>query len=144
MLVLCIARHPYLSEHLSRFFQGLGVDTVPGVGIDDLMGRMASCEPDAVICEYELLSSLSLDLWETDPRLSRIPLIAISFSRHPGQAHLSEISGVAGFLYLPTLRPEAAQRILAAVWRQRVGVASNEPTLTHGSWPAPTLPTPTQ
>jgi hypothetical protein len=79
-------------------------------------------EPDAVICEYDLLATFSWARWKDEPALSRIPLIAVSLTRHPGEAHLLDISGLSGFLYLPTLNHDEALRLLAAVQQKRVGM----------------------
>jgi hypothetical protein len=78
--------------------------------------------PDSVICEYDLLATISLPRWKDDPVLARVPLIAVSLTRHPGEAHLLDISGIAGFLYLPTLERDDALRLLAAVQQKRVGM----------------------
>jgi len=72
-------------------------------------------EPDAVICDYDLLATISLTEWERDPTLSDVPVIAVSLTRHPGEAHLLDVNGIAGFLYLPTLDREDARRLLAAI-----------------------------
>jgi DNA-binding NarL/FixJ family response regulator len=117
MRVLCVARHPFLSEHLGRFFQQLGVDTVPCVGLQAATVQTPYDQIDAVICDYDLLASLSTDVWESHPLLSAVPVIAVSLTRHPGDAHLRDTVGVAGFMYLPTLEPEAARAMLAAVRR---------------------------
>ncbi len=65
---------------------------------------------------------------------SGIPLIAVSLTRHPGDAHLLDTNGIAGFLYLPTLEREDAQRLLSAVRRKRGRV--NPPNVLP--WPGPT------
>jgi hypothetical protein len=67
-----------------------------------------------VICEYELLATLSLERWEQDELLSRMPVIAVSLTRRPHEAHLLDINGIGGFLYLPLLDREAATRIISA------------------------------
>ena len=79
-------------------------------------------DPDAVICEYDLLATLSWARWKDEPALSRVPLIAVSLTRHPGEAHLLDIRGIAGFLYLPTLNHDDALRLLAAVQQKRGGM----------------------
>jgi hypothetical protein len=130
MRVLCVGRHTFLSEHLCRFFDELGVDTVPCVGMSDAMSRVRSEQLDAVICDYDLLATMSLTEWEADPVVARVPLIAVSLTRHPGEAHLMDINGIAGFFYLPTLEPGDAKRVLAGISRNRVGVAP--PPMTGG------------
>ena len=134
MRVLCVARHPYLSEHLGRFFERLGVDTMPCVGLRDAAHLAPKYDVDAVICDYDLLAAASLAAWSTDPSLARRPVIAVSLTRHPGEAYLADADCIAGFLYLPTLEVDDAQRMLAAV-RHRRGV--NRPP-SVSPWPAQT------
>jgi CheY-like chemotaxis protein len=132
MRALCVGRHPYLSEHLGRFFGNLGVDCTPCVGLAQAIALVPSHDPDAVICDYDLLATASLARWENDPVLAAVPVIAVSLTRHPGDAHLLDVNGIAGFLYLPTLEPEDAQRMLAGAQRKR-------PRITPPSslpWPA--------
>jgi hypothetical protein len=119
MRVLCIGRHPFLSEHLCRFFERLGLDTIPCVGVRAAARLVPVHEPDAVICDYDLLSTMSLADWERDPAVSDVPVIAVSLTRHPGEAHLLDVNGIAGFLYLPTLDREDARRLLAAIRPKR-------------------------
>jgi hypothetical protein len=135
MRVLCVGRHPFLSEHLGRFFEKLGVETVPCVGMSDAEELVRQREPDAIICEYDLLATISLGNWESDPVLARVPLIAVSLTRHPGEAHLLDINGIAGFLYLPTLDHDDALRLLAAVQQKRGGLAP--PTVLPGPGTTP-------
>jgi DNA-binding NarL/FixJ family response regulator len=125
MRVLCVGRHPFLSAHLCRFFDALNVETRPVVGLDDAIEAAAACQPDAVVCDYDLLATISLEGWERDPLLSRLPVIAVSLTRRPEDVHLMDVNGIAGFLYLPTLEREQALQMLsaAASWR-RAGVAS--------------------
>jgi hypothetical protein len=132
MRALCVGRHPYLSEHLCRFFERLGVATIPCVGMSAAVRDIASCEPDLVICDYDLLATMPLTNWETDPALATVPVVAVSMTRQPGEAHLLDVNGIAGFLYLPTLDPDDAQRFLSGVRRtrpvEREGGAVTSPT----------------
>jgi len=139
MRVLCVGRHPFLSEHLGRFFEKLGVDTIPCVGIAEAEVVARRRQPDAVICEYDLLATISLSRWETDPLLAQIPLIAVSLTRHPGEAHLLDVNSIAGFLYLPTLDRADALRLLAAVRRKRGGVTVPDALPWPGSRPVAQL-----
>lgn len=111
---LCVARHPFLSDHVARFFAGLGVETRGAVGLDDALIVSRSFRPEVVICEYEVLVTLSLEAWERDELLSRMPVIGVSLTRRPQEAHLLDVNGIAGFLYLPLLDRDAAMRILSA------------------------------
>jgi hypothetical protein len=114
MRLLCVGRHRFLSEHLCRTFEAFGVAATPCVGTAQAVQLSAEHAPDAVICEYELLATMPIGEWENDPVLSRTPVIAVSLTHSPGEAHLRDVNGIAGFLYLPTLRSEDAYRVLAA------------------------------
>jgi DNA-binding NarL/FixJ family response regulator len=135
MRVLCVARHTFLSEHLARFFETLGVDTVPCVGTAAAISAIATQQVDAVICDYDLLATMPLANWETNPAFADVPVIAVSLTRHPGEAHVLDVNGIAGFLYLPTLEADDAQRLLAAVRRKSGGI--NPPNVMQ--WPG-TIP----
>ena len=132
MRVLCVGRHPYLSDHLGRFFGALGVNTRSVVGLEEAIEAAAGYQPDAVVCEYDLLATLSLHCWERDPLLSRLPVIAVSLTRRPEEVNLLDVNGIAGFLYLPALKRERALQMLsaAASWRR---AAVTPPALF--SWP---------
>lgn len=119
MRVLCVGRHPFLSEHLCRFFERLDVEPLPCVGLAEAAEQARAVNADAVICDYDLLATAPLAGWETDPILASVPIIAVSMTRNPGEAHVADVNGVAGFLYLPTLELEEAERLLAAVRRKR-------------------------
>jgi hypothetical protein len=95
-------------------------------------------EPDAVICEYDLLA-FSLPRWKDEAVLSRVPLIAVSLTRHPGEAHLLDISGLAGFLYLPALNDDDALRLLATVQQKRGGMIPHSMVPWPGTKPVAQL-----
>ena len=111
---LCVGRHPFLSDHFARFFAELGVETSHATGLDEALIVSRDFHPQVVICEYELLATLSLDRWEKDQLLSRMPVIAVSLTRRPQEAHLLDINGIGGFLYLPLLDRQAALRLISA------------------------------
>lgn len=134
MRVLCVGRHPFLSEHLGRFFENLGLDCIPCVGLTEALELVPAHEPDAVICDYDLLATMSLVDWESNPALGDLPIIAVSLTRHPGEAHLQDVNGIAGFLYLPTLDPSDAHRLLSALKPRHPRI--NPPSVLQ--WPAPT------
>ena len=140
MRLLCIGRHPYLSEHLGRFFETLGAEAFPCVGMAEAEVVARRRKPDAIICDYDLVSTISLAKWEDDPVLSNVPLIAVSLTRNPGEAPLLDINGIAGFLYLPTLDRNDALRLLsAAVKRKRGGVTLPDVFSWPGSRPVAQL-----
>lgn len=134
MRVLCVGRHRYLAEHFCRFFEELGVETIPSVGLPEASERVRGERPDVVICDYDLLATMSLERWERDPALSDMPVIAVSLTRHPGEVHLLDVNGIAGYLYLPTLEPEHALRLLSAVSPKQEAI--NPPPVLQ--WPGTT------
>ena len=111
---LCIARHGILSEHIARYFAAMGVLTTNAVGLESTLNGTAGWAPDVVICDYDVLASVSLETWERDQLLSRTPVVAVSLTRNAEELQLLEVNGIAGFLYLPTLDRSAALRILYA------------------------------
>jgi hypothetical protein len=111
---LCVGRHPYLSDHFARFFADLGVETSHAVGLDAALVASRIFRPEVVICEYEILATLSLEAWELDELLSRMPVIAVSLTRRPHEAHLLDVNGIGGFLYLPVLDRTAALKVITA------------------------------
>ena len=112
MHALCIGRHPYLAEHLARCFERLGLTTSRAVGLADGQRVAHECAPDLVICEYDVLATQPLDAWERDATLSLVPVYGVSLTRRPDEVNLLDVNGIAGFLYLPTLKPDDARRVL--------------------------------
>ncbi len=106
-----------MSDHIARFFSSLGVETREAVGLVDALAVSRSFQPQLVICEYEVLATLSLEAWEKDELLSRMPVIAVSLTRRSHEAHLLDVNGVGGFLYLPTLDRDAAIKVIKAASR---------------------------
>jgi hypothetical protein len=76
--------------------------------------------PDLVICDYDLLVSAPLAQWECDETLGAVPIIAVSLTRRPEEAHLMDTNGIAGFLYLPTLEEGMVSRIVHAATTRRI------------------------
>lgn len=118
MRLLCVARHEFLSGHLCQYFAAAGVESHPAVGLDDAIRRVADVQPSAVVCDYDLLTSSTLEPWESDPRLAKLPLIAVSLTRRPEDVAVQDGGPVAGFLYLPTLDRADALRLIAAACRE--------------------------
>ncbi|MEO8576603.1 MAG: hypothetical protein ABI556_07885 [Gemmatimonadales bacterium] len=114
MKALCVGRHQFLAEHFARFFGDLGIETKPAVGLHGASVESRDFDPDVVICEYELLATLPLEVIERDELLAHGPLIAVSLSRRPTEQHVLDVSGIGGFLYLPLLPPEEAMRVISA------------------------------
>ena len=122
---LCVARHSFLSEHIARYFADMGLATTDAVGLDSAARAAKDVSPDVVICDYDVLSAISLQEWENDVLLSNTPVIAVSMTRNAEELQLLEANGIAGFLYLPTLEMAPALRILrAAAARPRYSLGS--------------------
>jgi DNA-binding response OmpR family regulator len=114
MHAVCIARHWILSDHISSIFRAAGIACEPVVGFSEGMKAARSRFPDVVICDYDLLVSAPLDEWERDSLLVEVPIIAVSLTRRPEEAHLVNAREIAGFLYLPTLEEEMLTRVVHA------------------------------
>jgi len=109
---LCVARHRFLSDHLGRYFSRIGLLTQCVVGLDEALAAVRGKRPDVVLCDYDLLAAIPADRWEHDAAFARIPVMAVSLTRRPEEMHLLDVHGIGGFLYLPTLDPQAALRLL--------------------------------
>jgi hypothetical protein len=133
MRAFCVARHPILSEHLSRFFERFDVAAVPIVGLRQARSTILSYDPDLVLCDYDLLTPAELGLWRADPACAAVPMVAVSMTKRPDDV-ADQARGITGFLYLPTIDPETTRTLFAAVRRRRDGVASPN----RLSWPGTT------
>ena len=112
LTALCVGRHRFLSEHLAAYFSRIGLLTRCAVGLDEALATVRGEAPDVVICDYDLLAAIPIERWERDPAFARVPVIAVSLTRRPEEMHVLDVSGIGGFLYLPTLDPQAALRVL--------------------------------
>lgn len=95
----------------------MGLETTCAVGLDEALDAARTTPPDVVLCDYDLLATLSIERWERDELLSRRPVMAVSLTRRPEEQHLLNVNGIAGCLYLPTLSREDALRALAGARR---------------------------
>ena len=122
MRLLCVGRHAYLSEHLCRYFRGLGADCAAAVGAADALAVASTHEPHVVVCDCDLITPALLDEWAAEPAMADVPLIAVSLTRRPEDLPPLELVGVAGVLYLPALERDQVYALLAGAHRRR-GVA---------------------
>jgi hypothetical protein len=118
MRLLCVGRHSLLSDHLASVFRELGAETRTAVGLAEAADVARLFEPRAVVCDYDLLATVSLDEWERDPLLGRVPIVAVSLTRRPDEVHVLDVNNVAGFIYLPALEREDGERLVAALARE--------------------------
>ncbi len=109
---LCVGRHRFLSEHLGVYFSRIGLQTRCVTGLDAALGAVRESAPDVVICDYDLLATIPIEAWEHEAAFARVPVIAVSLTRRPEEMHVLDVNGIGGFLYLPTLDPTAALRVL--------------------------------
>lgn len=128
---LCVGRHRFISDHLGVFFGRYGLTTTCVVGLDEALSAAEVRLPGLVICEYDLLATVPLGEWERHATLSRLPVVAVSLTRRPDEMHPLDVNGIAGFFYLPSLRPESVLGILGGLTASRI------PSL---SWPSPSRP----
>ena len=112
LTALCVGRHRFLSDHLGTWFRRIGLQTRCVVGLDEALAAVRASAPDVVICDYDLLATIPIDRWEHDAAFARVPVIAVSLTRRPEEMHVLDVNGIGGFLYLPTLDPQAAVRLL--------------------------------
>jgi hypothetical protein len=103
-----------LAEHFSRFFGDVGFDTTSAVGVNGAVTAAKAVRPDVVVCEYDLLATLPMNVWEHDAILRETPVLAVSLTRRSDEMYPLNVNGIAGFLYLPTLQAADAHRILYA------------------------------
>jgi chemotaxis response regulator CheB len=136
MVVLCVARHFYLAQHLARVLAQAGAETRSAVGFDEARAVAADCMPDVVAADYDLLATLPLGAWERDDVLARRPVIAVSLTRRPGESNALDVNGIAGALYLPEVGASGVLRVLEAA-ADRVAVRAPAGAL---SWPGRSLP----
>ena len=137
MRALCVGRHPFLSDHLCRVFTKMGLSASPAVGVAGAIRAARRARPDIVLCDYDLLVAMPLAEWEQDPLLSRVPVVAVSLTRRSNEVCALDTNGIAGFLYLPTLRAATALKVLGAL-RPPVTAAYSMRALTVRSADAPT------
>ena len=137
MRILCVGRHSVLADHLASLFTTFGAETRAAVGLADAVESVRSFAADAVVCDYDLLATVSLTEWENDPVVSHVPILAVSLTRRPEEVHLLDVNNVAGFLYLPSLEHEDGMRLLAALQRRDLPVTPAPPARdTSTSLPA--------
>ncbi len=122
MRVLCISRHEFLSEHLCRYFSGLGAVCEGAVGSAAADSAAAHFEPHLIIAESELLNLQVLDEWSQARSLREVPVLAVSLTRRAEEHVSAELCGVAGVIYLPKLTHAQAKTLLAVIQKPR-GVA---------------------
>jgi DNA-binding NarL/FixJ family response regulator len=114
----------------------MGIATTNAVGLDSAAEAVGDVAPDVVICDYDVLADVPLERWEHNPLLAKTPVIAVSLTRHAEELHLLDITGIAGFLYLPTLEEATAVQMLKAAAKRpkySFGAHSSAPRVVEHS-----------
>lgn len=119
MRVLCVGRHPFLSEHFCRFFRDLGAECVGTAGTSEVLNVAAAFEPHLVVTDCDLLTVSLLDLWSHEESLADVPVLAVSLTRRPAEVVPDVTCGVVGVVYLPALGREQAIALLEGAHRPR-------------------------
>ena len=119
MRLLCVGRHAYLSEHLCRYFRGLGADCSAAVGVSEALSLVTRYEPHVIVCDCDLITPALLDEWAVNPQMADVPLLAVSLTRRPEELPPVELMGVAGVLYLPSVDRPQVLALLAGAHRRR-------------------------
>jgi chemotaxis response regulator CheB len=114
MVVLCVARHLYLAQHLARVLAQAGALTRAAVGFDEARAVAMDCSPDVIAAEYDLLATLPRRAWERDEILSRRPVVAVSLTRPTGESNMLDTNAIGGHLYLPEVGADMVLRMLRA------------------------------
>jgi chemotaxis response regulator CheB len=135
MVVLCVARHLYLAQHLARVLAQAGAVTRAAVGFDEARTLAGDCAPDVIAAEYDLLATLPRRAWEHDEALSRCPVVAVSLTRPTGESNVLDKNGIGGHLYLPEVGAPMVMRMLQAAASS--GVRAPDDAL---AWPGRTVP----
>src|SRR5688572_3779546 len=94
LTALCVGRHRYLSEHLGHYFRRIGVHTRCAIGLQDALAKVRDDPPHVVICDYDLLASVPLQEWESQPALRSVPIVAVSLTRRADEMHLPDVNGI--------------------------------------------------
>lgn len=119
MRVLCVGRHMFLSEHLCRFFDKLGAECTPAVGVAEVVAVAEWFDPHVIVADCDLLSSNLLDEWSRLPSLREVSVVAVSLTRRPEESVAPDICGSSAVVYLPRLGREQALALIAGADRPR-------------------------
>jgi len=125
MRVLCIARHPMLSQHIAALCTSAAAECRPVVGMIEGMREARISQPEVVLCEVDLLVPDAMRAWDEDPVVTRVPLLAVSLTRRQNESPMLLGAPVAGYLYLPTIDTRDLARALAAAIGQGASAPSD-------------------
>jgi len=110
MRAVCISRHVFLGEHICSIMRSAGIECESVIGLREGMDASRVARPDVVICDYDLLATAPRYEWHRDSGSDGLPIVAVSLTRRPEEAHLVDGRTIAGFLYLPAVDSAAVER----------------------------------
>lgn len=110
MRAVCISRHVFLGEHICSIMRSAGIECESVIGLREGLDVSRSARPDVVICDYDLLATSPHHEWQHASGRGDLPIVAVSLTRRPEEAHLVDGRNIAGFLYLPAVDSADVER----------------------------------
>lgn len=110
MRAVCISRHVYLGEHICSIMRSAGIECESVIGLREGMDASRLTRFDVVICDYDLLATAPRQEWQLTSARNSVPIVAVSLTRRPEEAHLVDGRTITGFLYLPSADSAAVER----------------------------------
>jgi hypothetical protein len=118
MRAVCISRHVFLGEHICSIVRSAGIECQSVIGLREGIDASHAAGADVVICDYDLLATASRHEWQRGSDQGDLPIVAVSLTRRPEEAHLVDGRAIAGFLYLPGAdRADVERTVLDATTR---------------------------
>lgn len=112
MRAVCISRHVFLGEHICSIMRSAGIECESVIGLHEGMEVSRAARPDVVICDYDLLATAPHHEWQRASGRVDLPIVAVSLTRRPEEAHLVDGRIIAGFLYLPAVDSADVERMV--------------------------------
>ncbi|HSC32946.1 MAG TPA: hypothetical protein VLD17_14525 [Gemmatimonadaceae bacterium] len=109
MRAVCISRHVYLGEHICSIMRSAGIECESVIGLREGMDASRVTRFDIVICDYDLLATAPRQEWQLTSGRD-VPIVAVSMTRRPEEAHLVDGRTITGFLYLPSVDSADVER----------------------------------
>jgi len=109
---VCISRHVFLGEHICSIMRSAGIECESVIGLHEGMEVSRAARPDVVICDYDLLATAPHHEWQRGSGCVDLPIVAVSLTRRPEEAHLVDGRIIAGFLYLPAVDSADVERMV--------------------------------
>lgn len=89
-----------------------GIECESVIGLHEGMEVSRAARPDVVICDYDLLATAPHHEWQRASGRVDLPIVAVSLTRRPEEAHLVDGRIIAGFLYLPAVDSADVERMV--------------------------------